>query len=144
MSPGTAHVHTVDAAQVASDLESDPTAGLHSEQARERLRATGPNELRGGEELHPWRILLEQLTTPILLLLAVAGVLSLALGDLAEAVVIFVVVLLNAWIGFRQEYRAERAMASLRAMATPTVMVRRDGTSQELQARESSPERRRS
>ena len=139
MSPGTAHVHTVDAAQVASDLESDPTAGLRSEQARERLRATGPNELRGGEELHPWRILLEQLTTPILLLLAVAGVLSLALGDLAEAVVIFVVVLLNAWIGFRQEYRAERAMASLRAMATPTVMVRRDGTSQELQAREVVP-----
>ena len=47
----------------------------------------------------------------MILLLAAAGVLSAALGDVTEAVVIFVVVVLNAWIGFRQEYRAEKAMA---------------------------------
>jgi Ca2+-transporting ATPase len=72
----------------------------------------------------------------MILLLAGAGVLSAALRDVTEAVVIFVVVVLNAWIGFRQEYRAETAMASLRAMATPTVNVVRDGTAREIPARE--------
>ena len=49
-------------------------------------------------------------------------------GDVTGVVVVFVVVELNAWIGFRQEYRAEKAMAALQAMATPTVHVVRDGT----------------
>ena len=68
----------------------------------------------------------------MILLLAAAGVLSAALGDVTEAIVIFVVVVLNAWIGFRQEYRAEKAMASLQAMATPMVHVVRDGTPKEV------------
>ena len=75
----------------------------------------------------------------MLLLLAAAGVLSGALGDVAEAIVIFVVVGLNAWIGFRQEYRAERAMTSLQAMATPMVRLLRDGATRELPAREVVP-----
>jgi Ca2+-transporting ATPase len=66
-------------------------------------------------------------------------VLSGALGDVTEAIVIFVVVALNAWIGFSQEYRAEKAMASLQAMATPMVSVVRGGTAQEIAARELVP-----
>jgi Ca2+-transporting ATPase len=120
-------------------LGSDPAWGLDAEEARARLARSGPNELESGDGVRPWRILLGQLTSPMLLLLAGAGVLSAALGDVAEALVIFVVVVLNAWIGFRQEYRAERAMASLRAMATPTVGVLRDGAPQELPAREVVP-----
>jgi Ca2+-transporting ATPase len=54
-------------------------------------------------------------------------------------VLIFLVVVLNAWMGFRQEYRAETAMAALQAMAVPTVSVVHDGTPQELPARELVP-----
>ena len=136
MSQAAAALHTEDAAEVALELGSDPAWGLDAEEARARLARSGPNELESGDGVRPWRILLGQLTSPMLLLLAGAGVLSAALGDVAEALVIFVVVVLNAWIGFRQEYRAERAMASLRAMATPTVGVLRDGARQELPARE--------
>ena len=131
--------HTAEASQVARELGSDPARGLGGREARARLERAGPNELRSGAGVRPWRILLGQLTSPILLLLAGAGALSAALGDVAEALVIFVVVILNAGIGFRQEYRAARAMASLQAMATPTVKVLRDGRPQEIPAREVVP-----
>ena len=131
--------HAVDAAEVARELESDQVRGLDGPEARARLARSGPNELRAGEGVRAWRILLGQLTSPILLLLAGAGVLSAALGDVAEALVIFVVVLLNAGIGFRQEHRAAHAIASLRAMATPTVKVLRDGRPLQIPARDVVP-----
>jgi Ca2+-transporting ATPase len=124
---------------VAQRLASDPARGLGAEEARARLAHHGPNELEQAEGVSAAGILLEQLTAPMILLLAGAGVLSAALGDETEAVVIFVVVALNAWIGFRQEYRAEKAMAALQAMATPTVSLVRDGSPQQLPAREVVP-----
>ena len=119
---GTTHrviVHAADAGLVASELGTDPQRGLTTEEAAARLARHGPNELEAGEQLSAGRILLGQLTSPMVLLLAAAGVLSAALGDVTEAIFIFFVVVLNAWIGFRQEYRAEKAMASLQALATP-------------------------
>jgi Ca2+-transporting ATPase len=133
----TAHAAEVD--EVARELATDAVRGLPPAEATRRLAQHGPNELEAGEQVRPGRILLGQLTSPMLLLLGGAGALSVALGDVTEAVVIFVVVVLNAQIGFRQEYRAERAMASLRAMATPTVKVVRDGTGAELPARDLVP-----
>jgi Ca2+-transporting ATPase len=137
--PPAADEHALPAAAVAERLASDAAAGLASAEAASRLAAYGANELDRGEQLSPAGILLAQLTSPMILLLAAAGALSAALGDVTEAVVIFVVVALNAWIGFRQEYRAEKAMAALQAMATPMVHVVRDGTSREIPARELVP-----
>jgi Ca2+-transporting ATPase len=131
--------HATPAAAVAERFGSDPARGLSADDAAARLVEHGPNELDRGEGVSAARILLGQLRSPMILLLAAAGVLSGALGDVTEAIVIFVVVVLNAWIGFRQEYRAEKAMASLQAMATPMVSVVRGGTSQEIAARELVP-----
>ncbi len=117
----------------------DTALGLGAAEAQARLTSAGPNELTAGAGVRPWRILVGQVTSPILLLLIGAGVLSAAMGKGAEAVVILVVVVLNAWVGFRQEYRAERAMASLQAMSTPTATVLRDGAAQEIPAREVVP-----
>ncbi len=125
--------------EVARRLGTDPARGLRAADVAGRLARHGPNELQAGAGVSPARILLAQLTAPMILLLAAAGVLSAALGDVTEAVVIFVVVALNAWIGFRQEYRAEKAMAALQAMATPTVVVVRDGRPQQLGAWEVVP-----
>jgi P-type Ca2+ transporter type 2C len=131
--------HAIDAAEVARELDTDPQRGLSVAEATARLERHGPNELEAGEELRPTRILLGQLTSPMILLLAAAGILSAALGDTAEAVVILVVVVLNAWIGFRQEYRAEKAIASLQALAIPPVKALRDGAPCEVPARELVP-----
>ncbi len=121
---------------VAERLGTDPVRGLEATEAQRRLKIHGPNELDPDDPVRPWRILLAQFTAPMVLLLAGAGVLSAALGDVPEALVIFLVVVLNAWIGFRQEHRAERAMAALQEMATPMATVVRGGTSHEIPARE--------
>ena len=132
-------VHAVDAARVASTLGTDLARGLTTEEAAARLAREGPNELEPGAQPSAGRILLDQVTSPMVLLLVAAGILSASLGDVTEAIFIFVVVVLNAWIGFRQEYRAEKAMASLQALATPTSKVMRQGVTQEIAARELVP-----
>ena len=126
--------HAVPFDVVAERLASHPERGLSAEVAAARLLDNGPNVLDQVAGVTPARLLLGQLTSPMILVLIGAAVLSGALGDITEAVVIGVVVVLNAWIGFRQEYRAEMAMAALKAMATPTVHVVREGTPQQLPA----------
>jgi Ca2+-transporting ATPase len=136
---GSAPPHALDAAAVASGAGVDPETGLTTGQAARRLGAHGPNRLRNGDQVSARRILIEQLTSPMILLLAGAAVLSAALGDVTEAVVIAVVIALNAWIGFRQEYKAEQAMASLQAMAAPVVNVLRDGSAATVPATDVVP-----
>ena len=128
--------HAATAAVVAARLGADTTRGLSAADAAVRLVEHGPNELDRGDGVSRTRILRGQLTSPLIVLLIGAGVLSAALGDVPEAIVIFGVVVLNAWIGFRQEYRAEESMALLQAVATPTVSVVRDGTPQDVESRE--------
>ncbi|MBJ7522016.1 MAG: cation-translocating P-type ATPase [Solirubrobacteraceae bacterium] len=119
--------HAAAASDVTTAAGVDPGRGLTAEDAQTRLAIAGPNRLREADEVSATAILTAQITAPMILLLAAAAVLSAALGDVTEAIVIAVVIVLNAWIGFRQEYRAERAMASLQAMAAPVVTVLRDG-----------------
>ena len=131
--------HAAEAEQVASEVGVDPGRGLTAEEAAARLIRDGPNELEAGEVLRPWKIMVGQLTSPMVLLLAAAAALSAGLGDVTESIFILFVIVLNAWIGFRQEYRAERAMASLQALATPAVKVRRDGAAVQIAARDLVP-----
>jgi Ca2+-transporting ATPase len=125
--------------ETLSQLEVSPDQGLSSEEASQRLEEYGPNELveRGGKS--PWQILWEQLTATMVVILIVAAVVSAFLGDFKDAIAIIAIVILNALLGFRQEYRAEQAMAALKKMAVPTVKVRRDGHVQEISARELVP-----
>jgi len=127
MEPAADPDHAIPAESVARRLDSDLTAGLGEERAAALLDRYGPNAIESGTEPRPLAILVEQLTSPMILMLIGAAIVSAALGDTTEAVVIAVVVALNAWIGFRQEYRAERAIASLQAIATPTAAVVRSG-----------------
>ncbi|MCP4307426.1 MAG: cation-translocating P-type ATPase [bacterium] len=119
--------HTHDAADVLEELGVDPSAGLESDEARRRLDEVGPNELveRGGTT--PWRIFVGQFTDVMVIVLMVAAAVAAAIGDVKDAIVILVIVVLNAALGFVQEYRAERAIQALKMLAVPTVRVRRDG-----------------
>ncbi|HSR32178.1 MAG TPA: HAD-IC family P-type ATPase, partial [Anaerolineae bacterium] len=113
--------------EVVSLLGTDVQAGLASAEAERRLAEHGPNELVERGLKSPWRILWEQLTGLMVVILIVAAVVSGALGDWKDAIAILAIVVLNAVLGFSQEFRAEKAMAALKQLAVPTVKVRRDG-----------------
>ncbi|HEU0031463.1 MAG TPA: cation-translocating P-type ATPase [Kofleriaceae bacterium] len=106
---------------------TDPDRGLSAAEAASRLASHGPNELARERGVSPWRILGRQFTSPIVLLMLGATVLSGVLGEAADAIAIAAIVVLNALVGFFQEYRAERAVAALRSMTAPRARVVRDG-----------------
>ncbi|MAT64132.1 MAG: calcium-translocating P-type ATPase, PMCA-type [Gammaproteobacteria bacterium] len=131
--------HALAPEAVAARLEVDPDTGLSPARARERLARQGPNRLAEPARRSPWRVLLAQFKSLLILVLIAAALLASAIGDLKDAAVILIVVVLNALLGFRQEYRAERAMAALRGMLAPQAEVRRDGHSRMLPAEELVP-----
>jgi Ca2+-transporting ATPase len=124
---GKTPFHTRDASAALDELGVESAAGLDSQEAALRLDKVGPNELveRGGTT--PWRIFVGQFTDVMVIVLIVAAVVAAAIGDVNDAIVILVIVVLNAALGFVQEYRAERAIQALKMLAVPTVRVRRDG-----------------
>src|SRR5262245_32182939 len=99
--------------------------GLSSADAARALAEHGPNELRHEEGPSPWRILASQFSGAMIWLLIGACVVSAAVGEVLDASAIAVIVVLNAIIGFAQEYRAERAMSALRALSAPRARVLR-------------------
>jgi P-type E1-E2 ATPase len=115
-------------------LDSDAAQGLSQAGAQQRLAQIGPNELveKGGRTR--WSIIREQLTGVLTILLFVAALISAFLGDWIEAVVILIIVVLNAVLGYTQEYKAEQSMAALKRMSVPKVRVRRGGQAQEVSA----------
>jgi Ca2+-transporting ATPase len=103
------------------------TAGLGTAEAGRRLAAHGPNAIVEGRR-RSWPALLaaQFLDVPILVLLGAAFIAGL-IGDPVDTIVILAIVVLNAVIGFSQEYRAERALAALKAMAASSAVAMRDG-----------------
>ncbi|MBI4588667.1 MAG: cation-translocating P-type ATPase [Candidatus Rokubacteria bacterium] len=101
--------------------------GLHAAEARARLAEHGPNVLAEGPRRTPLRLFIGQFTDFMILVLLGAAVISGLIGDFQDGIAIVAIVVLNAAIGFVQEYRAERAMEALKAMAAPTAMVVRGG-----------------
>ncbi len=120
--------------QTQSTLE-----GLSAQEAEARLARVGPNELKEKSVRSPWKILLEQFTATMVLILIAAGVVSALLGKWQEASAIFAIVLLFGLLGFFQEYRAEKAMAALKKLTVPKVRVERDGQVAEISARDLVP-----
>ncbi len=124
---------------VLQQLASDVDNGLSAGEVSRRLAQYGPNELTERGVKSPWAILWEQLTGIMVVILIVSAVISLLLGETTDALIILIIVILNAILGFTQEYRAEQAMAALKRMAVPYVRVRREGHMQEIRAQEIVP-----
>jgi len=118
--------HNRSAIEVLAQLSSSAT-GLTTQDAQQRIKADGPNELQESGRISLLWVFLGQFKSLIVWILIAAGVLSGALGDVVDAVAIFAVVLLNAVIGFYQEFRAEESIAALKKMTAPHAKVRRDG-----------------
>lgn len=124
--------HTLGAEDVLRRLDVDPHAGLSDEQAQARLAQFGRNELEESQGRRPLSILADQFKGTMIIVLLVAAVISIVLGEGKDAAAILVIVILNAILGFTQEYRAEQAMAALKRMSNPVVKVRRGGSLQKL------------
>jgi Ca2+-transporting ATPase len=131
--------HTLQPEKVASLLGTDLQAGLGNAEAATRLAQHGYNNLQEKARRSAWRMLLDQFADFMIVVLIVAAIISGVVGDVGDTVAIVVIVILNAAIGFVQEYRAERAMAALKRMAEASAEIIRDGQTMTTVASELVP-----
>jgi Ca2+-transporting ATPase len=131
--------HTQPTKEVAAFLDVQPDIGLSSATATQRYRQYGANRLSETPPRSPWSVFLAQFKSILILILIGAAVLAAFIGNVKDAVVILVVVLINATVGFYQEYRAERSLAALKNMLPAKTHVRRDGKKLEIRAEELVP-----
>src|SRR5512143_2489806 len=133
------HWHCLESGATATRLGSDLDKGLAAAVAATRLEQLGPNVLHEAAGRSPLVMLASQFTDFMILVLIAAAVIAGLIGEPQDAVAIVVIVFLNGIIGFVQEFRAERAMASLRKMSSPQARVIRDGQTILVDARELVP-----
>ncbi|MDX3231370.1 cation-translocating P-type ATPase [Streptomyces sp. ME19-01-6] len=114
-------------------------AGLSLDEAARRLELCGPNEVPAKPRTPVWWRVLQQLRDPLILVLLLAAALTIATGDLSDAVVILLVITVNTVVGVVQEVRAEHAVMALSAMSAPAARVVRDGEERSVPAAEVVP-----
>src|SRR5262245_16242945 len=122
--------------EIGTRLTTNLLHGLSLQEATARLASTGPNELRKEEALSPWAILAGQFRSLVIWVLIGAALVSALLGEFVDGLAIIAIVVLNAVLGFFQEYRAERAAAALARLTAPRAKVIRDGQAMVIPASE--------
>jgi Ca2+-transporting ATPase len=130
--PTAAHTATAEAVSLALDVR--PDIGLDSQRSAERLAKWGANALPVTPPRSPWRVLLAQFKGIMIVILLGAALVAALVGSVKDASVILAVVVINALVGFYQEYRAERSLDALKSMLPVGATVRRDGSSQKISA----------
>lgn len=126
--------HALQSDEIASMQGVEPAIGLAEQEANRRIDLYGENRLTGKPPRSRWLSFLDQFRSLLILVLIAAAVLAGAIGDIKDTVVILVVVLVNALLGFWQEHRAEAALAALKKMLSPTSRVRRAGQQEQIAA----------
>lgn len=114
--------HTLDIEKTIETLDSS-LIGLNSSEAERRLQEHGKNEITEQKKKPVWKMFLQQFADFMIVVLMIAAVLAGVIGDITDSYVILLIVILNAVIGFVQEYRAEKAMEALKKMAASNALV---------------------
>ncbi|MHA1580319.1 MAG: calcium-transporting P-type ATPase, PMR1-type [Candidatus Freyarchaeota archaeon] len=130
--------HTMSVGSVEVALKTEPS-GLSNDEAKRRLEEFGPNVLQEKKGPSALRIFAEQFKNYLILILIAATIIAVFLGDFTDALVISVVIILNAFLGFYQEYRAEKSIEALKKLTTPKAIVIRGGHEEEIPASELVP-----
>ncbi|KAG0268139.1 Na+ ATPase [Linnemannia exigua] len=120
--------HTYTVAETESQLKTTAVEGLTSEEAEARLHLHGTNELKGDGGVKWQKILWRQIANPLVIVLLIANILSFATKQFPEGGVILFIIIMNATIGFYQDFSAEQTMEALRNMSSPTAQVIRNET----------------
>ncbi len=131
--------HVLTATHAAERLQVNPQTGVTAAEVERRAAVYGINEIQEQRRRGWWRMLLDQFTDFMILVLIAAAIISGLIGEPQDTVAIVMIVLLNGVIGFVQEYRAERAVAALKLLAAPSATVRRDGQVQTVAAAQLVP-----
>lgn len=101
--------------------------GLTQKQAEDLLKVHGLNEIKQARIVQPWKIFLSQLTSPLIVILLLAALVSIFLKEYSDAVFIIMVVFINSFLGFYQEFKAENTLEKLKKSVSKTVSVFRSG-----------------
>ena len=136
---GTTLWHTDSVGTLAHTFNVDVAHGLSQVQATERLAQHGPNVIVATHAPGPLRLFVRQFTDVLVLILLAAAAISGIIGDLTDTFVILFIVLLDAVVGFVQEYRAERAVAALKQLGVSEAVVLRDAQRRQIAASELVP-----
>ncbi|MBS3920031.1 MAG: HAD-IC family P-type ATPase [Deltaproteobacteria bacterium] len=113
--------------------------GLSENEVKKRFEQYGPNKLPEGEGISRLKIILHQFTSPLIYILLVAGIVTAFLGEYIDTGVIAAVLILNAIIGYFQEYKAETSVRALKSMMVPRAKVVRGGKEKEISSEELVP-----
>jgi len=126
--------YALSADDVAERLGADPVGGLSAATAADRLQKNGPNALPAEKAVPGWRRFLEQYRSYMQIILLIAAVVSLAIGEWSTGAVLALLTVVNAMVGLRQEGKAESAMNALKSLTKRTARVRRDGVEASIPA----------
>lgn len=131
------HLMSIDA--VLTEINTNPHQGLKEDEVRRRLEKYGYNELKQAEKVSPLALFIHQFKNTLIIILLIATVLSALIGELFDSGIIMVIVIFSVGLGFIQEYRAERALETLKEMLTPITTVIRGGKKHEIPSKEIVP-----
>jgi len=130
--------HCMGVREALSELKTSEI-GLSSEEAGKRLGEYGPNELKEMKKESALEKFLGQFKNTLIIILIISAIIAAFLGEIVDALAIIVIVILNAVLGFVQDYRTEKALEALRKLAAPHARVMRDGNEVRIPARELVP-----
>jgi Ca2+-transporting ATPase len=131
--------YRLDAEASLAELKTDQKTGLSPEEAARRREEYGANKLPSGQKVNLVELIISQFKNIMVIILLIAAVISLLVGDVKDVIVILAIVIANAALGTYQEYQAEQALEALSSMQTPLVRVRRNGEVHQIGADELVP-----
>ncbi len=130
--------HEIDVKSVMKDIGTKKD-GLSDSEAKTRLMEFGENEIRRKRKISKLKIFANQFTSPLVIILIFATILSAAIGEMLDAIVIFIILIFNACFGFFQEYKAEKTIEALKKLTALEATVIRDGKRKTIPSRELVP-----
>lgn len=125
-----------DSKEIVEKLTSNSINGLTNEEVKIRLEKNGLNQLKAKKKKSFIMLLFSQINDAMIYILFVAALISGIVGEISDAIIIIIVILINAFIGIFQESKAEKSLESLKNLSTPRAIVKRDGEILEIDSKE--------
>jgi len=124
---------------ITQHFNVDSSKGLSSKEVKARLEKFGPNQLKESKGRTVWDMFFDQFKEVLVLILLISVIISIFLGEVSDAIVIAVILVLNATLGVVQEFKAEKSLAALKKMTVPDALVMRNGKPTKIKSNQLVP-----